>query len=250
MEKHMKITAFISVLLLLGVSSVFALTGEEILAKIDNNNSYKTISYTGVMTVYINDKKRVKTMITEVVIGDKTKAIVEFTNTEDEGTRYLLLDKNLWIYFPDEEDVVKISGHLLKEGMMGSDVSYEDALESDVLSEKYTINLTGEKEFKGHMCYVITLNAKVKDVPYYKREMLVDKETFIVWQEEMFAKSGKLLKVATVQATSLFNNRHFPVKTEIVNKLRKNSKTVFELEDIVFDSPLNEEKFSMRYLRR
>ena len=55
---------------------------------------------------------------------------MEFTNPEDRGTRYLKRDKNLWIYFPKEQDTVKISGHLLKEGMMGSDVSYEDALES------------------------------------------------------------------------------------------------------------------------
>jgi len=35
---------------------------------------------------------------------------------------------------------------------------------------------------------VLTLNATVKDAPYYKRKMWVDKELFIQRQEEMYAK--------------------------------------------------------------
>ena len=50
----------------------------------------------------------------------REESFVEFTNPEDKGVRYLKTDKNLWMYFPVEQETVKISGHLLKEGMMGS----------------------------------------------------------------------------------------------------------------------------------
>ena len=78
---------------------------------------------------------RYKTM--NAVAEGSDKAFAEFTNPEDRGTRYLKLEKDMWIYFPKEQDTVKISGHLLKEGMMGSDVSYEDALESRDFKAKY-----------------------------------------------------------------------------------------------------------------
>lgn len=246
----MKILLITTLLIVTNITSISALTGEEILNKMDTHRDYKTITYTGIMKIYINDKVRTKNLKTEALNSDETKAIVEFTNPEDEGTKFLMLGKNLWIYFPEEEDVVKISGHLLKEGMMGSDVSYEDALESDALSEKYTITLSDEKKLKGRLCYVIVLNAKVKRVPYYKRKMWVDKETFVALKEEMYAKSGKLLKVANVLETKVIDGKNFPVKTEMVNKLRKNSRTVFEMKEIVFDKPMDEGKFSMRYLRR
>jgi len=76
------------------------------------------------------------------------KALVEFTNPQDKGTRYLKIGKELWIYFPSEQDMVKISGHMLKEGMMGSDVSYEDALETDALHKKYSAAVAGRRPWR------------------------------------------------------------------------------------------------------
>jgi outer membrane lipoprotein-sorting protein len=246
----MKTLLTTTLILLTNITGILAITGEEILEKMDKHRDYKTITYAGIMSIHVKDKVRIKNLKSEALAGDETKAIVEFTNPEDEGTKFLMLGKNLWIYFPEEEDVVKISGHLLKEGMMGSDVSYEDALESDALSEKYKITLSGEEKLNERQCYVIILEAKVKKVPYYKRKMWVDKETFVALKENMYAKSGKLLKVANVLETKEIGGRNIPVKVEMVNKLRKNSKTVFEMKDVVFDKPMDENKFSMRYLRR
>ena len=240
----------ISAVVLLGMAMrICALSGEEIIEKMDANRDHTTIASTATMTIHIGDEVRTKSM-TIWGITKGNKSIVEFTNAEDRGTKYLMLDDNLWIYFPDEDDVVKISGHMLKEGMMGSDVSYEDALESDKLSDKYAITLTGEQRLSGTDCYVVELDAKTKDAPYDKRKMWVDKVTFVSMKEEMYAKSGKLLKEALVLEMKKIGKRNVPVKSEMINKLRKNSKTVFEMKDIEFDAPMKEEMFSLRWLRR
>lgn len=231
------------------VSGSPAVTGEEILGHMDDNRDHKTISAHATMEIHIDDKVRTKSMeIKGLTKG--TRSIVEFTNPEDDGTKYLMIGDNLWIYFPEEEDVVKISGHMLKEGMMGSDVSYEDALESDKLTEKYDIEIVGEETYNDRPCYVIELDATSRDAPYYRRTMWVDKEMFVAWKEEMYAKSGRLLKVARVLDVKKIGDRHFPVKSEMVNKLRKDSKTIFTMSDIKLDVPMDEKTFSMRYLRR
>ena len=224
------------------------LTGLGILQKIDENEFYKTIEYTGLMTIHIDDEIRTKRMTTQAKTEGQ-KALVEFTNPEDYGTKYLMMEDELWIYFPSEEEIVKISGHMLKEGMMGSDFSYEDALEASKIAEKYEVQIAGQDTLNGHACWVLTLNAKVKDVPYYSRKMWVDQDLFIPWKEEMYAKSGRLLKEMNVLEIKQFGNRYFPVRSEMVNKLRKNSKTVFELEDIAFDVDLPDDMFSLRYLQ-
>lgn len=225
-----------------------ALTPAEILSAIDKNRDYGTISYNATMEIHVGGEVRTKTM-KAIGLGTE-KALAEFTNAEDRGTKYLKINKELWIYFPSEQDVVKISGHMLKEGMMGSDVSYEDALESDALHKKYAASLTGEEDFEGHACYVLTLDATVKDAPYYKRKMWVDKELFIQRQEEMYAKSGTLLKVSHVLDIKKIGSRHFPVKVEMVNKLRRDTKTVFEMNDIVFDIKVDQNVFSLQNLQR
>jgi outer membrane lipoprotein-sorting protein len=201
------------------------------------------------MEIHVGDQVRTKTM-TIKSITDKDLSLVEFTNPEDRGTKYLMRDDNLWIYFPDEDDVVKIAGHMLKEGMMGSDVSYEDALEADLLADTYDITVTGEETYDGHSCYVVELDATGKDAPYYKRKMWVDKETFVAWKEEMYAKSGKLLKVARVLEVEPVGERHFPVTSEMVDKLRTDSRTVFSMSDIELDVELDEKMFTLRYVRR
>src|SRR5271157_624063 len=226
----------------------FALTPAEILSSIDKNRDYGTISYNATMEIHVGGEVRTKTM-KALGLGTE-KALAEFTNAEDRGTKYLKINKELWIYFPSEQDVVKISGHMLKEGMMGSDVSYEDALESDALHKKYAAVLTGEEDFEGHACYVLTLDATVKDAPYYKRKMWVDKELFIQRQEEMYAKSGTLLKVSHVLDIKKIGSRHFPVKVEMINKLRRDTKTVFEMNDIAFDVKVDNNVFSLQNLQR
>jgi outer membrane lipoprotein-sorting protein len=229
-------------------NAVYAITPDQILSSMDKNRDYATVSYTGIMEIHIGGEVRTKTM---KVLGVGTeKALVEFTNAQDKGTKYLKINKELWIYFPSEQDVVKISGHMLKEGMMGSDVSYEDALEADALHKKYTATLTGEETFDGHTCYVLTLDATVKDVPYYKRKMWVDKELFIQWKEEMYAKSGTLLKVSHVLDVRKIGARHFPVKLEMVNMLRKDTKTIFEMSDVAFEVKLDKSIFSLQNLQR
>ncbi|MBN1757366.1 MAG: outer membrane lipoprotein-sorting protein [Chitinispirillaceae bacterium] len=239
------------VLLLTGifVVSVWANDGEELLKKMDGNRDWTSIVSTAKMEIILDDETRVKTM--EIAgVSDGNKSLVRFTNAEDEGTKYLMLGDNLWIYFPEENDVVKISGHMLKEGMMGSDVSYEDALEADKLSEKYAVEITGEEEYEGHACYLLTLTAKVKDAPYYKRVMRVEKKRYVAWKEESFAKSGKLLKTSRILEVKKVGDMWYPVKVEMVNALRKNSRTVFTTETIVFGKALPDDMFTMRNLRR
>ncbi|MBN1576308.1 MAG: outer membrane lipoprotein-sorting protein [Chitinispirillaceae bacterium] len=236
-------------LILSAAAAVWAIDGPEILRKMDVNRTWKSVVSTAKMEIIIDDEVRVKAM--EISgLSEGNRSLVRFTNPEDEGTKYLMLGDDLWIYFPEENDVVKISGHMLKEGMMGSDVSYEDALEADRLSEKYGVAITGGETYNGNDCHVLTLTAKVKDAPYYKRVMWVEKKRFIAWKEESFAKSGKKLKVAKVLEVKEIGKIWYPVKVEMVNMLRKNSRTVFTTESISLDKPLDAGTFTMRNLRR
>ena len=224
------------------------LSGDEILRRMDANTAYRTIQYDGTLAIYSGDTVRSKDM--KATAMGTTRALAEFTNPEDKGTKFLKIDKNLWIYFPSEQDTVKISGHMLKEGMMGSDVSYQDALESDDLFKKYAVTVSGEDSVDGRPCYVLTLSATAKDVQYETRKMWVDKERFVALRQEMYAKSGKLLKVSTVLDVQQIGDRWFPVKEEISDQLKQGSRTQFIMKDIRFDVPVDESLFSLRNLQR
>ncbi|HVO40271.1 MAG TPA: outer membrane lipoprotein-sorting protein [Spirochaetia bacterium] len=225
-----------------------ALSGDEIVRRMDANTSFRSIEYDGTLAIYSGETVRTKEM--KATALGTSKAIAEFTNPEDKGTKFLKLDKSLWIYFPSEQDTMKISGHMLKDGMMGSDVSYQDALESDDLFRKYAVTVTGEDSVDGRPCYVLTMNAVVKDVQYETRKMWVDQERFVALRQEMYAKSGKLLKVSKVLDVQRIGDRWFPVKEEISDQLKQGSRTQFIMADVRLDVPVSGSLFSLRNLSR
>jgi outer membrane lipoprotein-sorting protein len=219
-----------------------------ILARLDANESFKSIRYLGRMEITIGGETRVKTM-TALAMGSD-KAFVEFTNPEDRGIRYLKLGSDLWMYFPKEADTVKISGHLLKEGMMGSDVSYEDALESKDLAARYAATVKGREALDGRDCWLVELKARVATAPYDRRLLWIDAERWIALKEEMYAKSGKLLKTSATLEVKRIGERWFPTRCILVSALRKGTSTTFFLDKVELDPPLDAKAFTMGALTR
>lgn len=223
-------------------------SGAEILARADGNKVFGTVAYTGTMEIDLGRRVLVKEM--RSVAEGSAKAFVEFVNPEDAGVRYLKIDKDLWMYFPAEQETVKISGHLLKEGMMGSDVSYEDALESGSLADKYDISVAGTEAVDGRDCWVLDLKAKAKTAPYDRQKLWIDAERYVTLKGEMYAKSGKLVKESRALEVARFGTRWFAVKLRMEDKLKKGGGTVFAMKDLKFDAALPADQFSLRRLAR
>jgi outer membrane lipoprotein-sorting protein len=224
------------------------LSGAEIMKRVDANATITTMAYVGTMKIDLGNRVLNKEM--RVVAEGSEKSFVEFSNPEDLGVRYLKVEKNLWMYFPSEQETIKISGHLLKEGMMGSDVSYEDALESGALSDKYTISILGTELLDGRSCYVLDLNARVKTVNYERQKYWVDGERFVVLKAEMYAKSGRLLKESRALVVKQFGTRWFATEMRMEDQLKKGGGTVFTMKDVQFGVALPADMFSLRRLGR
>jgi outer membrane lipoprotein-sorting protein len=238
-------------------------SADEIMARLDANASFKSIGYTGRMEITIGGETRVKSMEAVAVASGASsassasgagegsdKAFIEFTNPEDRGIRYLKIGKELWMYFPKEADTVKISGHLLKEGMMGSDVSYEDALESGNFGTRYAASIKGSEEVEGRKAWILELTAKLPTAPYDRILMWVDAERWVMLREEMYAKSGKLLKVSRTVEAKKVGSRWFATSVVMESKLRKDTKTSFVMEKLELDLAIDPKRFSMAALTK
>jgi len=240
-----KILVFITIFALF-CAYIFALTGTEILKKVDENIYTSSITYTGRFEIHKEDRTFEKAF-KGWAVGEK-KSFVKFTNPEDYGVKYLKLDDEMWI--AEENDVVKISGHLLKRSVMGSDLSFEDLMKNNKLVELYNVTVTGEEKIDDKLCYILDLEAKSKEAPYKRQKIWVGKEEYIPYKYEYFALSGRLMKTAIVLKTKVIDERNFPVKMKMTNELRKNSYTIFELKDIEIGVEIPVETFSRQNLMR
>ncbi|MCL1929310.1 MAG: outer membrane lipoprotein-sorting protein [Treponema sp.] len=223
-----------------------------LLKQVDDNEIYKTIQYEADMIIDYNGRRYVKTM--KAWARQNADSFVEFINSEDRGTRYLKKGGRLYVYSPDTEQVTLISGHMLKESMMGSDLSYEDAIDNEGLSVRYDPVLAGSGvwNFNGtnRECWILELTAKKKTESYPKRKLWIDKQTGDCLHYELYALSGAKLKEYTLLKVEVIAGRRFPVEVEMRDLLRRGSKTTFVMRNVVLDQPIADSVFSQRNLER
>lgn len=232
-------------------SILFSITAEEIVKAVDKNEVFESQRTSATLTIDRDGKKLVKEMKILGVKGDN-KFFIEFTNPEDKGVKYLRIGSELWIYFPDADAVMKISSHMLRQGMMGSDISYEDLMSDEDYLSKYNAVLIGETNVNGAECYKVMLTARPEkqDITYYKRQIVVDKEKMIAVELDLYAKSGRLLKRMIQSDIEDFSGRYYPTKITIEDAKRKNSITTVGFKNLEFNVPIPEGTFTRENLKK
>lgn len=168
----------------------------------------------------------------------------------EKGTKMLKLADQLWIYTPSTDRTILISGHLLRQSVMGSDLSYEDMMEDPVLANSYEAKLAGEEIVLDRACWKLELTARKLEVTYFRRMLWVDKERFVVLKEERYAKSGTLLKTAEVKSVSQMQGRWVPDRAVFKDALKAGDGTEVIVESIQFDAAIPDYVFSKASLRK
>ena len=224
-------------------------TAAELLAALDGNLQSDSQESTVQMTV--NDGRRSRTFSMTSIARGRTHSAIEYqTPKREKGTRMLKVDGQIWLYFPRAERVQKISGHMMRQGMMGSDVSYEDMMTSADFDDMYDAKIIGEDTVDGRKHWKLEATAKDASVSYPKRIIWIDDEYRIPTKQELYALSGLLLKTWTMSDIKQIDGKNVPMKMVISDELKKGSSTTIITESITFDIPLQDQIFSRRWLER
>jgi outer membrane lipoprotein-sorting protein len=184
-------------------------------------------------------------------VEGKDKAYTEYLEPpREKGIKMLKLGDQLWTYSPDTDRIISISGHMLRQSVMGSDLSYEDMMEDRELRKIYAAKVAGEETVLERPCWVLELTAKEEDVAYYSRKVWVDKERDVLLKEERYAKSGKLLKSLEVKSVIRAQNRWVQNVAVFKDALKGGEGTEFKIESIEYDTPIPATLFSKASLRK
>ena len=226
------------------------ITIEEIIIAMDKNLNAKSRIMKSKMIV--NGRRATRTIESRSWVVGIDQAFTEYLSPPREaGTKMLKLDDKLWTYSPQTDRVIQISGHMLRQSVMGSDMSYNDMMEDKPLQDLYKATLEGSININDRKHWVIYLEAKVKGLSYPMRRAWVDKEYLLPMKEELYAKSGKLLKTATMGDVKRIQGRWFPSRFIYKDELKRNSKgTEWVIEEISFDMNISASRFSKAMLRK
>lgn len=224
-------------------------SGETVLRKIDQNMTSKTRVLVSKMVIH--GRRGSRTIKSKTWSEGEDKAFTEYLSpAREKGTKMLKLEDRLWIYSPSMDRTIQISGHMLRQSVMGSDLSYEDMMEDPKLANHYEAEVTGTETIDGRSCWVLDLTAKTRGVTYHSRKLWVDQSRSIPLKEELFAKSGKLLKKTEMKDVTRTQGRWFPKRIIFKDMLKKGNGTEFIIETIQFDQNIPDHIFSKAALRK
>lgn len=222
---------------------------EEILQKVDANMVSDTRITESKMVIH--GRRNSRTVTAKGYSEGYNKSFTEYLSPAREaGTKMLKLDDKLWIYSPSSDRIIQISGHMLRQSVMGSDLSYEDMMEERRLTEIYNATVEGEETIDGRKTWVLDLHARVDDATYEQQKMWVDQERFVPLVQEMYAKSGQLLKRVEARAVNKVDGRWFPTEVNYKDVLKDGKGTDFMVTSIEFDAEIPEYILSKASLKR
>jgi len=240
------------IILLLFVTSMLSAQnypdGKTILGKVDQNMTARTrISVTRMEISMARGSRTIEAKSWSE--GDKNAFTEYLAPAREKGTKMLKTDQQLWIYSPSTDRVIQISGHMLRQSVMGSDLSYEDMMNDAPLLEQYKAVVDAVEQVGNRSCWVVTLTAQKPDVSYHQQKMWIDQERNVPLKIEMYARGGKLLKMIELSDVKRIQGRWFPMSMLYKDMLKKGGGTRMTFLDLQLDATLPSGIFTKASLR-
>jgi outer membrane lipoprotein-sorting protein len=233
------------------------------------NRAQEAIRVKGVMAVSIMrivDEKgrervrRIKQVTKLYDNGETEKRLIRFLAPADvKGVGLLTYDykdqdDDLWLYMPALRKTRRIVSSEKSKNFMGSEFTYAD-MTPPALND-FTFNKLAEETVNGVLCYTIEWLPNDEEIAeengFSRRIAYVGREDFVIRKSVYYDLDGELHKELTVHAIKeldTVNHKYRAVKLEMVN-LQNNRKSYLENESLEFNSDIDDDYFTTRYLER
>jgi len=174
--------------------------------------------------------------------------MIEITTGPDRGQKVLRQGANIYLFYPDADEVIWLKGSALKNSMMGSDFSYEDLTDDKTILDRFTVSMEGDGNFAGRPCWHLILVAKTRSETYAKQELWVDKELNVTLHGILYSASGKPLRDLVASDIRAVGGKNVAFKTVMKDLLKKNSATEMSLSKAEIDIKIPDTYFNREEL--
>ena len=231
------------------LKSVEAIDAQKLLEQVDDNLWSHTKFISG--RLIIDNGRKIRTLTQDSWMEGINRSYTHYKSpAREKGTKMLKIKGKLWMYTPRTDRKILIAGHLLRQSLMGSDLSYEDMMEDHKLSKSYAATFDSFANIGTIKCAVLNLTARDKKTTYQTRKVWVNPKDKTVLKEERSAKSGKLLKRILFKDYEIISGRKFPRTMIFKDLLKENTKTTYKFDVIEFDIEIPPSYFSQSILKR
>ncbi|HOX30937.1 MAG TPA: outer membrane lipoprotein-sorting protein [Spirochaetales bacterium] len=214
-------------------------TAAEILAAVEAAERSETERSTYAMTV--RDKAGSRSYRVRMLSRGSEESLIEFLEPRTvKGLRILSLDDETWAFFPSTGRTRKISGASRSGSVqgVGGDFSYDD-LGSGTWSKDYAFAIESESASS----WVLAGRSLKPDGSYDRVRMTVDRALLRETSVDFSTPKDGFFKTLSFSGHKSFGGRLMPSRMEMRNPA-KGTSTILELEEAVFDEPIDPRWFS------
>lgn len=221
------------------LTALGAESAKDIIDRMDEVMDFETLSFSA--TMKNTDRLGITVQSFSAVQNSDGDTLMTVTSGLDKGQKILRLDDEIYIYYPDADEIIRLSGSGLSDSFLGSDFSYEDLSGDDDYNKRYDYEFKGSETYGDIDCHLISFTAKKLSETYQKMEILIDKERYVPIVERLYSKSGRLLK--TIYYDGYTDAPCFPTIVRTENAVKKSNRSEMTISEIVFNRNLDESLF-------
>ena len=243
---------------------VGALTGRQVMDLVDARDDGDRSSLDMKMTLI--DKgggQRLRTIRTfSMDVGEDTWSIMFFLDPADvKDTGFLTYDyddasrdDDQWLYLPALKKTKRIASTDKSGSFMGSDFTYADMTERNLDNYDYELLQTGEID--GVPVWVVqavpNTEKEIDETGYTKQVLFVRQDNFVMVRAKSWLKKGGRNKYFDVKKLEQIDGIWTPTEMHMTTKKGEQTlhKTILLSENVRYDQPMDESRFSVRELEK
>lgn len=252
MKLKLSLLIFTIFILLFSTGTVFALTVDEIMDKMEETatdfTTQKTISEMILIDEEGNEEVREMIMFSQEGEDEKTSTLMRFLSPKSvKGVTLLNINdgEKIYLYMPAYNKARRIASSSKGDEFMGTGLSYED-MSMNFEDKDYEKKLLEETE----SVYIIEIIPSGEDLSYKKIILMVDKEKFYTKKVEFYDMSENLTKTFEIAKIKIDDKGKITPMEIVFTDVEENQKTKIVIKEIEYDIELSSSFFSIRTLNK
>lgn len=170
---------------------------------------------------------------------------------KDKGQSFLKRETEMWSWNPTINRLIKLPPSMMSQGWMGSDYTNDDILKESSVVNDYEHEIIGEEIIEGRLCYIIKMVAKEEAAVIWGHQIRwIDKKDFLFLKSEMYDEDAYLIRTELGKDIKSMGGRLIPTFLEIIPEEEEGQKTIVEIKEIEFNTPIKDSFFSQQNMKR
>lgn len=237
-------TIAVALLVILGVTSAYAQSAEEIVRRADDAMDYQS-AYMEARMVN-TDRFGAKTVEYRAWAKDEN-FLMEFTSTAEFGQKILRTEDRIYHFFPDSESIFTKSRG---DSIVGL-ISYDDVTNESNMLDLYDVTLAGREQIAGEPCFVISMQVKRgRRVAYPIQTVWITEEDYTIRRIEAFTRNNQPLKTMEIREVGEFDGVRMAVDILITDEVRTGITSEIFISHVRLNESVPDSMFTRRELTR